>query len=149
MPTRKRARSDRATVAAVDSIIQDFEHRLTVARAVRELVSDGVDVPDVTSVLRYETARVSGARSWALRPGSNAERIVLLLERASPDGLTEGAIVAELRAQGRLADSKNPVHSVHWTLYNLQRRSGALRRDHQGQWHIISSIPRRTSKGGD
>lgn len=142
MSSEKPARSA-STVAAVDSIIQDFEHRLTVARAVRKLVADGVDVPDVSSMLTYEAPRPSGGRAWALRPGSNAERIVLLLEDASPKGLLEEEIVARLRAQGRLANSKNPVHSVHWTIYNLQRRSRALRRDHEGRWYLTSSVPRR------
>ncbi len=150
MARRRTIEPQIATVSAVDSIIADFEYRLTVARAVRELILSGVSVPDIAPMLSDIAPRSAGAREWAPRLGSNAERIVLLLERAVPEGLSEDDIVAALRRQGRLAMLKNPIASVHWTLSNLQRRSGALRRDHQGRWHIIARLPKRPqNKEGD
>lgn len=133
-----------ATLAALDAVIKDLKQRMRIALHVRKMVEEGRDVPDVTRLINLPHPTDLSQRPWALRPGSDAERVVKILENAGESGASEGEILEELHRQGRLLSVKDPARSLHWTLYNLRRRSNALQRDATGCWKLIAPIARKS-----
>ena len=69
-------------------------------------------------------------RPWRLRAGSNMEIVATMLEAAGRKGVSESEMVERLRERGRLPTASQPLRSVHWTVYELRRRTmNAVRKD--------------------
>jgi hypothetical protein len=131
------------TLEAVDVLIDDLRRRMRIAVRVREMIEEGKKVPDIQALVGLPEAEDRRKRPWVLRPGTDGDKVVSILERAGGSGLTEPEIVEEMRRQGRLLHVKDAVRSVHWTLYNLARKSNALERDKTGRWRLTREIDRR------
>jgi hypothetical protein len=128
---------------AIDALIRDLQRRLRLALYFRSLIERDEQIPDPMPLLDVPKARRSSRPAWVLKPGTDADQVATLLESAPERGLTESEIAAELQRNGRLTSVKDPIRSVHWTLYNLERRSKAIRRGPDGRWFVIGNFPRK------
>ena len=67
---------------------------------------------------------------WPLRSGPNMDILATMLEAAGRKGVRESEMVERLREMGRLPTASQPLKSVHWTVYELRRRTiNAVRKD--------------------
>lgn len=105
--------------------------------------------PDVVVTVDPGRVKERVRRPWRLRRGSDGERVLDILESSGDDGLSEMELVDKMRERGRLLEVKDAIRSVHWILYNLERRSQAVRRDASGRWRLVAPIARDSdAKGG-
>lgn len=138
-----RTAGKRKALASLNELRADFQRRIDVIDYAKSAMVSDNNFPDVASAVTLPPSLPKDIRPWAVRPGSQADRVVALLQAAGEKGVSEPEIVAALRQQGLLMTVKDPIASVHWTLYNLRRRSGAVTRDVLGRWTLIGAIPRR------
>ena len=76
------------------------------------------------------SVRAHPKRPWRLRSGSNMDIVAEMLEDAGRKGVSEGEMVERLREMGRLPTASQPLRSVHWTVYELRRRTmNTVRKD--------------------
>jgi len=137
MPIRKVA------LQSIDGLIADLENQLETARAARDMLQSGATPAQISAALGLTTSgRI--VRPWAVRRGTLAELVVNMLQAAGPNGMAESDIVDALSERYRTA--KDPLRSVHWTLDNLRRRSGALDRRPDGRWVLVGEIPIRRER---
>lgn len=105
--------------------------------------------PNVVATVESGRVKERVRRPWRLRRGSDGERVLEILESSGGDGLSEMELVDKMRERGRLLDVKDALRSVHWILYNLERRSQAVRRDASGRWRFVAPIESESdAKGG-
>jgi hypothetical protein len=135
--------SRQGALAALDHVVDDLGKRLEIATYLRTVIANGADLPDVASIVTLPQAPMPGVRAWAVRAGSQADKVVKLLEEAGHRGMSEPELVVALQQQGVLINVQNPKASIHWTLHNLRRRSGALVRETSGVWKLIGPVARR------
>jgi|SRR5579875_1738154 len=133
-------RSRKIALQSIDQLVADLEGQLQTARAARDMLHSGATPAQVGTALGItNSGRIT--RPWAVRRGTLAELVVGMLRTAGPEGMTELAIVHALSDRHKAV--KDPRRSVHWTLYNLRRRSGALDRRADGRWVLVGEIPMR------
>ncbi len=135
-------RSRREPHKSIDELIADLESRLRTARLAKEMLDFGSAPAQIATALGLGPSP-KVVRPWAVRSGTLAALVVEMLREAGDLGMAESEIVSALK--GRHKATKDPRRAVHWTLYNLRRRSSALERSEDGRWRITGDLPVRNA----
>jgi hypothetical protein len=138
MISHSTADADRkAALHALDLLLKDLEERCRAAYLARQMLAGEADLAQEDSADGVEPR----LKRWVLRRATISGAIVELLLDAADHGLSEEDIVRALSARGVPTAAKDPRRAVHWALYNVRRRSGAIERGVDKRWRIVGKIP--------
>lgn len=132
LPDPKVAKLRQAMIAELTDTAERHQAELVRILRVREklqaAITGGSDQKVVVTGLRLP-------KPWRLRSGSNMDVIAMMLENAGRKGVSEDEMVDHLRAMGRLLGAQQARKSVHWTIYELRRRTLHTVRKPGGRWY--------------